>query len=88
MAYDEHLADRIRHTFHSLHASFEEKKMMGGLCFMVNDKYVRRRRQRQPHGAYRPGVLRPGSRPRRLSRDGLYRSTDARLRLRLTGSDR
>lgn len=38
MAYDEHLADRIRHTFHSLHASFEEKKMMGGLCFMVNDK--------------------------------------------------
>ena len=38
MAYDEYLADRIRQAFHELHAVAEEKKMMGGLCFMVNDK--------------------------------------------------
>lgn len=38
MAYDKHLADRIRQTFLDLHAPTEEKIMMGGLCFMVNDK--------------------------------------------------
>jgi len=38
MAYDEHLADRIRQGFAELHVPAEEKKMMGGLCFMVNDK--------------------------------------------------
>ncbi len=38
MAYDEHLADRIRQTFHDLNVVAEEKKMMGGLCFLVNDK--------------------------------------------------
>lgn len=38
MAYDEHLADRIRQGFAELHTAAEEKRMMGGLCFMVNDK--------------------------------------------------
>jgi TfoX/Sxy family transcriptional regulator of competence genes len=38
MAYDEHLADRIRQGFADLHVTAAEKKMMGGLCFMVNDK--------------------------------------------------
>jgi len=38
MAYDEYLADRIRQAFAELHVTAEEKKMMGGLCFMVNDK--------------------------------------------------
>ena len=38
MAYDEHLADRIRQAFRELHAVTEKKKMMGGLCFMVNDR--------------------------------------------------
>jgi len=38
MAFDEHLADRIRNALKSKHILFEEKKMMGGLCFMVNDK--------------------------------------------------
>lgn len=37
MAYDETLADRIRETL-ILQPIVEEKKMMGGLCFMVNDK--------------------------------------------------
>lgn len=38
MAYDEHLAERIRKGLRDAKALFEEKKMMGGLCFMVNDK--------------------------------------------------
>ena len=38
MAYDEFLADRIRHCFKENSAVFEEKKMMGGLCFIVDDK--------------------------------------------------
>ncbi len=38
MAYDEYLAERIRHKFKELNVPFEDKKMMGGLCFLVNDK--------------------------------------------------
>ena len=37
MAYDEFLADRISNIFNNKHISFEAKKMMGGLCFMVNN---------------------------------------------------
>jgi len=38
MAYDEHLGDRIRRILQSKNAQFYEKKMMGGLIFMVNRK--------------------------------------------------
>lgn len=38
MAYDEFLADRIRQIFKEQNTSFYEKKMMGGLVFMVDDK--------------------------------------------------
>ena len=38
MAYDENLADRIRNSLHKNHILFNEKKMMGGLTFMVNEK--------------------------------------------------
>jgi TfoX/Sxy family transcriptional regulator of competence genes len=38
MAYDEFLTDRIRRAFRDLHAVFEEKKMMGGVCFLVDGK--------------------------------------------------
>ena len=38
MAYDEKLADRIREMISLTHTITEEKKMFGGLCFMVNDK--------------------------------------------------
>jgi len=38
MAYDEHLADRVRQSFIKNHINFEEKRMMGGLTFMVDDK--------------------------------------------------
>lgn len=37
MAYSEKLADRIRERLAEL-PNIEEKKMMGGLTFMVNDK--------------------------------------------------
>ena len=38
MAYDEFLTDRIRKAFQDQNAIFEEKKMMGGVCFLVNGK--------------------------------------------------
>jgi len=38
MAYDEHLADRIRHILDRGRLRYEEKRMMGGLCFMVDGK--------------------------------------------------
>ncbi len=38
MAYDEHLGDRIRQILKSKNVQFYDKKMMGGLVFMVNDK--------------------------------------------------
>ncbi len=38
MAYNEKLADRTRAIIAQTHKKVEEKKMFGGLCFMVNDK--------------------------------------------------
>jgi hypothetical protein len=38
MAYSEELAARVRSILSALPIKLEEKKMMGGLCFMVNDK--------------------------------------------------
>ena len=38
MAYDEKLAERIRRHFSSAGVKFEEKRMMGGLCFLVDGK--------------------------------------------------
>lgn len=38
MAFDEHLADRIRQILKQKKVKMEEKNMMGGLCIMVNDK--------------------------------------------------
>ena len=38
MAYNENLAERIRSSFRKMKVRFEEKRMMGGLCFMVDGK--------------------------------------------------
>ena len=38
MSYNEKLADRVREIIAETHDRVEEKKMFGGLCFMVNDK--------------------------------------------------
>ena len=38
MAYDQWLADRLRMVLSEKKIGYEEKKMMGGLCFMVDDK--------------------------------------------------
>lgn len=38
MAYDELLADRIRNTLNEKKVESRELKMMGGLCFMVDEK--------------------------------------------------
>jgi TfoX/Sxy family transcriptional regulator of competence genes len=38
MPFNEHLAERIRRTLNEKKVGFDEKRMIGGLCFMVNDK--------------------------------------------------
>jgi TfoX/Sxy family transcriptional regulator of competence genes len=38
MAYNEKIADQVRELIALTHENVEEKKMFGGLCFMVNDK--------------------------------------------------
>jgi TfoX/Sxy family transcriptional regulator of competence genes len=38
MAFDENLQERISRILKSKKIIFEEKKMMGGLCYLVNDK--------------------------------------------------
>ena len=38
MSFNEKLADRTREIISLTHKNVEEKKMFGGLCFMVNDK--------------------------------------------------
>ncbi|AXP82890.1 hypothetical protein CJ739_3830 [Mariniflexile rhizosphaerae] len=40
MAYDIFLADRIRQQLKEKHVLFEELKMMGGLCFKVDNKML------------------------------------------------
>ena len=40
MAYDEFLADRIRRLLREKHIAFTELKMMGGLCFKVDNKML------------------------------------------------
>ena len=38
MAFDEHFAERIRTVLKKRKAKFEERRMMGGLCILVNEK--------------------------------------------------
>ena len=38
MPFNEKLADRTRELITLTHKNVEEKRMFGGLCFMVNDK--------------------------------------------------
>ena len=38
MAYDDFLVDQVKQVLNEKKILFEEKKMMGGLCFMVDGK--------------------------------------------------
>ena len=38
MAYNEYLQERIDSILNDKHVVFEVKKMMGGLCYMINEK--------------------------------------------------
>ena len=38
VAYNEQLASRVRNVFANRQVPFEEKRMMGGLCFLVAEK--------------------------------------------------
>ena len=38
MAYNEYLADRVRSSLKGFRSAFKEKKMFGGMTFMVDEK--------------------------------------------------
>jgi len=38
MPYNEYLAERVRNALKENKSGFKEKKMFGGVCYMVNDK--------------------------------------------------
>lgn len=38
MAFDDYLAERISRILKSKKIAFEERKMFGGLCYMIDDK--------------------------------------------------
>ncbi len=40
MAYNEHIADRIKQNLESRKIKYIEKKMFGGVCLMVDDKML------------------------------------------------
>lgn len=68
MPYDSTLADRVTDLLTARRARFETKAMMGGLCFMVNDKMclgVTRARLmvRLDPAAEAEALKRPGCRP-------------------------
>lgn len=74
MAYDEYIADRIRQSFQEKHTAFIEKNMMGGLCFMVDEKmccgtHFDKKKDtdllmvRVGDKAYEEAIKRPGSHP-------------------------
>jgi TfoX/Sxy family transcriptional regulator of competence genes len=67
MAYNEFLADRVRQQLAEQGAAFAERKMMGGLCFMVDDKmcvgvHTDRLMARIGPDAYAAALERPGAR--------------------------
>ena len=74
MAFSEKLAERIRNGLFRKKVPYEEKKMMGGLCFMVDDKMCPGLLQDKKTGEdllmarigpdeYENALLQPGCRP-------------------------
>jgi len=68
MAFDEKLANRTREIISKTHKITEEKKMFGGLCFMVNHKMCvgveqERIMVRLDHELYDSVLEKPGCHP-------------------------
>jgi TfoX/Sxy family transcriptional regulator of competence genes len=68
VAYNEELATRVRNVFASRKVPFVEKRMMGGLCFLVDDKMCvgvekERLMVRLDPESYEPALTRKGCGP-------------------------
>src|SRR5687767_274049 len=68
MAFDEKLAEWVRTLLTDRSAAFEEKRMMGGLCFMVDGKMCvgveqRRLMVRLDPAIHETALGRPGAAP-------------------------
>lgn len=68
MPYDEELAEKVRRALDRGGAGFDEKRMMGGICFMVDGKMCvgvdkSRIMVRLDPGEYEDALERPGCEP-------------------------
>ncbi len=68
MAYDEYLAERIRRHLNEAKVVFKEKKMMGGLTFMIDGKMCigivkENLMARIGPDVYESALKKPGSKP-------------------------
>ena len=68
MPYDEYLADRIRRSLKDHKAQCDEKKMFGGIAFMVDDKMCMgvirdQLMARVGPNAYEEALRKPGAQP-------------------------
>jgi len=79
MAYNEKLADRTRALIAITHKNVTEKKMFGGLCFMVNDKMCVGVEMERLMVRFDPAKYRRDNGNGRLQAHGLYRKSDERL---------
>jgi len=81
MAYDEKLAGRLRKALRGA-GTVSEKKMFGGIAFMLNGM---RGYKRPPDGQGRAGSLLRRARKAARKADGFYKEADEGLRLRRAG---
>ena len=68
MAFDEQLASRVRAHFQKRRVAFDEKRMMGGLCFLVDARMCvgvekERLMVRLDPGVYNEALKRKGAAP-------------------------
>ncbi len=74
MAYNEHLAERIRQYLESRKIKYVEKKMFGGVCLMVDDKMLIGVMKDQLMARVDPEVDAPKAlKTKRRRPDGFYR---------------
>ena len=79
MAYDDNLADRVRNSFKSKRVNFEEKKMMGGLCFLVDDKMCIGVHEARLMARIDPEQYDAGPEEKRSREDDVHRQGDQRF---------
>ena len=82
MAYDKLLEKRVRQFFDSKRIKHESKRMMGGLCFMVNGKMCVGVEKNRLMARIGPDAYDAALTGKGMSPDGFHRAAHARVRFR------